>query len=222
MPGVLVVPFRHGPFWNFSYLLACEATGEAAVIDPAWDAPRIAEESAKRGLRITTVLLTHSHSDHANGVAELVSATGARLFAHEAEANELRAHFTGPFEALANETTLAVGGLRVKSLHTPGHSPGSLSFLVEGRLFAGDTLHVGGVGRPGPGRDAVESLWESARSLRALPGETVLHPGHDEGPSAASTLEHELARVEALRAESYPAFVEALERATGRSHRHEA
>ena len=221
MDGLFVLPLRQGPLWNFSYLVACEATREAAVIDPAWDTAAILAAAADRGLDIRWVLLTHSHSDHANGVAAVVEATGATVFVHESEANGLSDHFSGPAEVAGPGRTLPLGEVEVRALHTPGHSAGSLSFLAGGRLFAGDTLHVGGMGRPGPDRDAVEALWESARLLRALPPETIVHPGHDEGPTPSATLGDEIRRGPALSAESYAEFVEALERSTGRSHRHD-
>lgn len=221
MSEFLVLPFRHGPFWNFSYLVACPETREAAVIDPAWDVAAIVKAANERGLDLRTILLTHSHSDHANGVEALVEATGADVFVHPAESNELRAHFRGEVFELAAGEPLRVGRTAIEALHTPGHSPGSMSFLAEGRLFTGDTIGVGGIGRPGPDRNSVEALWDSAARLGALPASTIIHPGHDEGPSPWSTLEAELERVPALRARSFSEFTRALERSTGRKHRHE-
>ncbi|MGE0601579.1 MAG: MBL fold metallo-hydrolase [Dehalococcoidia bacterium] len=221
MGGLQVLTFRHGPFWNFSYLLACSETGTAAVIDPAWDLERILKAAAARGLTITTALLTHGHSDHVNRVPELVAATGAAVAGHGDEIEQLESQ-VGPRIILSGGEWLGLGAHEIEVIHTPGHSDGSLSFLVAGRLFCGDTLNVGSVGRPGPDRASVEALWESIRRLRELPGDTVIHPGHDDGPGQWSTVGEELARVAAWRAETLEAFVSELERTTGRSHRHDA
>ncbi len=211
-----VITFRRGPFWNFSYLLACTATGEAAAIDPAWDVDGILAAAGQRALKITSVLLTHGHSDHANGVAALVAATGAPVFAHEAEATSLAQHHDGEFEALTESDTLRIGQFEADMLWTPGHSVGSSCFVVDGRLFSGDTVAVGGVGRPEAA--GVEALWESARRLAGLPRATLVLPGHDEGATATSTIGAELERGGAFGAATFAAFVLELERSTGRSH----
>lgn len=214
MSELEVIPFRRGPFWNFSYLLACTATARAAVIDPAWDGPAILAAARERGLTIEAVVLTHSHTDHVNALTDVLEATGAPVFCHEAEAEAVPGATNVPPEGVHGGETLRVGQLEFSLLHTPGHSPGSLSMLANGYLFSGDTLLVGGVGRPGPG--GVEALWDSVCRLRVLLGTTVIHPGHDEGPTASSTLATELERVAALRAETFAEFVRELERSTGR------
>jgi glyoxylase-like metal-dependent hydrolase (beta-lactamase superfamily II) len=211
-----VITFRRGPFWNFSYLVADRATARAAVIDPAWDAEAILAAAGERGLTIEAALLTHTHTDHVNALAAVVEATGATVFCHEEEASALSKAPDYRLEATSADAGLRIGDLEVRLLHTPGHSPGSLSIFVEGRLFSGDSLLVGGVGRPGPG--GVEALWESVRRLRGLPDATVVHPGHDEGHAPVSTIGAEVARVAALRAETFAQFAVALERATGYAH----
>lgn len=215
-----VVTFRHGPFWNFSYLLASPDNGVAAVVDPAWDVPRIIDAAAVRRLKVTTALITHGHSDHVNGLAELIGATGARVIGH-VDALAMLSVGDSEHVALHGGETLAFGDHSIEVLHTPGHSQGSLSFLTEGRLFCGDTLNVGSVGRPGPDRQSVDDLWRSLRRIRELPDETIIYPGHDDGPRPWSTVADELANVPAWRLDTFEEFVTELERTTGRSHRHE-
>lgn len=214
--GLLVARFRHGPLWNFSYLVACEATGEAAVIDPAWDAVGILEAAAGRGLRVTTVLLTHGHSDHVNGVTEILAA-GARAFVHAGDEPGVRAH-TSDATTFAEAESFGLGRLSIAVHHTPGHTPGSVSYVVAGRLFTGDTLAIGSPGTPGPEAGSLEALWQSTLSLRGLAPETRLHPGHDSGPEPTATIETERLRNAGLRAASLEEFRAAVERATGRSH----
>lgn len=215
--GLLVGRFRHGPLWNFSYLIADEATGEATVIDPAWDAAGIVAAAVARGLRITTVLLTHSHSDHANGVAEVAAATGARVFVHAADAAGLEAHF-GHATTFAGREEFALGPQAVVARPTPGHTAGSVTYSVDGRLFTGDTLAIGSPGTPGPERGSLERLWESTALLGGEERDTIIHPGHDAGPEAFAALEVEVTRNPALLANSLEAFRAAVERATGRAH----
>jgi glyoxylase-like metal-dependent hydrolase (beta-lactamase superfamily II) len=218
MSSLLVLPFRHGPFWNFSYLVACSESREAAVIDPAWDVPAMLLAANVNQLEINTVLLTHTHSDHINGLAAMVAATDARVVVHGAELAALPPTAWPRVDVISGDEPFAMGNVPLQLLHTPGHSPGSLAILADGHVFSGDTLHVGGVGRPGPELDSLEALWESLRGkLTLLPDETILHPGHDEGPSATSTLGIERQRVAALTAGSFRDFVRAMERSTGRT-----
>ncbi len=214
--SLVVVPFRHGPFWNFTYLVACSATGEAAVIDPAWDVDATIDTATSRGLRISTVLLTHSHSDHAHGTEDMVRRTGAAVLAHAAELPELRRLYGGPVVEVSGNETLALGEVLLRFLHTPGHTAGSVSILAGGHLFTGDTLAVGSVGRPGPGAELVEALWETVnRVLRSLPGDTIIRPGHDAGPGPYSALGDERDRVSALRATSFAEFAAEIQRGAG-------
>jgi glyoxylase-like metal-dependent hydrolase (beta-lactamase superfamily II) len=215
--GLVVGRFRLGPLWNFSYLVACELTGEATVIDPAWDVGAILEAAESRRLRITTAFLTHSHSDHANGLRELVSATGARAFIHVDDEPDLRAH-ADEAASFSSGEVFQLGDIAVRALGSPGHTPGSVCFLVGGRLFTGDSLAIASPGTPGPEPGSLETLRETTQRLKALPSETIVHPGHDSGPFPQSTLEAENPVNPALLAFSLDEFRRAIERSTGRSH----
>lgn len=214
--GLTVVPFRHGPFWNFTYLVACAATGEAAVIDPAWDVGAVINAATVRDLQVSTIILTHAHSDHSHGTADLVRQTGATVIAHTAELPELRRSYEGPVVELAGNETLALGEMPLSVLHTPGHTEGSISILAGGHLFTGDTLAVGAVGRAGPGPAAFEALWTTVdRVLRQLPGETIIRPGHDAGPTPSSPLGEERARVSAFGVTTFSEFTREIQRGAG-------
>lgn len=175
------------------YVVGCEDTREGVVIDPGGHAERIFQALDESGLMIRYVLNTHCHFDHIQANAEVIAALAAPLALHPAELPILEAKGGAalfgmpeiespmPDIELEDGQVLEVGSLRFQVLHTPGHSPGSVTFYLEekGMAFDGDTLFAGGIGRtdlPGGDRDTLE------RSIRevlfALPDETVLYPGH--------------------------------------------
>ena len=175
------------------YVVGCEETREGVVIDPGDNAERILRVVEDSGLSIRYVLNTHCHFDHMGANGDVVDATGARLAVHPAELPMLEqrggAALFGlwgkesppPDVALEPGQVLEVGVLRLQVLHTPGHSPGGVTFYMEeqGVAFDGDLLFAGGVGRT----DLVGGDWDTLISsirevLFALPDETVLYSGH--------------------------------------------
>lgn len=179
-----VKQIRMGAMDNFCYLAGCEKTRQAVVIDPASKAKRILAEAERQGLKIVCIVNTHGHADHTAGNAELKRLTGALIIVHELDA-------AGVPQAdirLSAETDLPVGALKLRVLHTPGHTPGGICLYADGHLFTGDTLFVGDSGRtdlPGGHRP---TLAASIRRLMELPDDTVVWPGHDYGPTPSSTL----------------------------------
>ncbi len=182
-----------GPIQTNCYIVGCEETKEAAIIDPGGDAGRILKAVRDAGLKVRYVLNTHCHFDHMAANGEVVAATGAPLAVHPAERPILEdrggASWFGmpippsplPDLELADGQVLEVGSLRLKVLHTPGHSPGSVTFYVqeEGVAFDGDVLFAMGVGRTDlPGGDWDTLMRSIANVLFSLPEETVLYPGH--------------------------------------------
>ncbi len=211
----LIIPFRHGPFVNVSYLVACIATGRAMVIDPAWDVPGIVDAIRQRELTLEHIVVTHAHSDHTNGVADLVDATGALVSVHDEEAGDLRKDYKGAIDT--STATFEIGAHEVRIHHTPGHSPGSMVISVASHLFSGDTLSVGAPGRPGFKEDSPSALyWSTALIRESFDAATIIHPGHDAGPTLTSSLGHERENNPALAAVDYAQFLLALERLTGR------
>jgi glyoxylase-like metal-dependent hydrolase (beta-lactamase superfamily II) len=169
---------------NFSYIIGCEKTGKAMVIDPAPPADRIIAAAREKGLTIEMIVNTHGHGDHTSGNAELKQKTGARIYIHQRDADR----YAGADVVLKDEAPLQLGEIPVRVIHTPGHTPGGICLYAEGHLFTGDTLFVGDSGRtdlPGGHRP---TLGASIRKLMELPEETVVWPGHDYGPKPSSTL----------------------------------
>src|SRR4051812_35112052 len=166
-PAPEVVQIEVGLIQNLCEILFCPETREAAVVDPAFEVDRLLREAAARGLRITTVLITHTHEDHIEGVAAVVEATGASVVVAPPEAGAVR----GMARVLADATDrrdIAIGRRGVRALETPGHTVGGVSYLADGFVVTGDVLFVGGCGRTDfTGGDA-PTLWRSLRRLAAL------------------------------------------------------
>ncbi len=159
---------------NYAYLIHDAATGEGALIDAPEAAPILAALAA-RGWRLQQILVTHHHSDHIGGVAEIVAATGARVLGAAADRHRLP-----PLDrAVVEGDTVAVGGELGHVLHVPGHTMGHIAFHfpASGLAFTADTLMAGGCGRLFEGSPQV--MWASLQKLAALPGETLVCSGHE-------------------------------------------
>jgi glyoxylase-like metal-dependent hydrolase (beta-lactamase superfamily II) len=189
-----------GPMQNFVYLVGDPVARECVVVDPAWDIDGIVDTAAADDMTITGALVTHTHQDHVGGslaawgmpgripgVEELLARVPAKVYVHKAE-REFLPGLGSDLVKVDNGQTLAVGRLALTFLHTPGHTPGSQCFLLDGRLISGDTLFIGSCGRTDlPGSDPTEMYYSLTQRLGALPDSTVLFPGHNYG-GPSSTL----------------------------------
>jgi glyoxylase-like metal-dependent hydrolase (beta-lactamase superfamily II) len=184
---------------NFVYLIGDRETGEAVVVDPAYDPQAILDTLAADGMRLVGALATHYHADHVGGdlmghgiagIRELLDATPVPIHVQQAEAEWVEKATGVPASELtghASGDTVMVGEIPITLIHTPGHTPGSQCFLVEGRLVAGDTLFLNGCGRTDlPGSDPAAMYESLTQRLAKVPDEAVLYPGHlySEKPSA--------------------------------------
>jgi glyoxylase-like metal-dependent hydrolase (beta-lactamase superfamily II) len=169
---------------NFCYLVGCEKTRKAVVIDPGAEVDRIVSEAHKDGLVIQYIVNTHGHGDHTAGSARLKALTGANIIIHTLEA----AAVPQADILLSSDQELKVGEIKFKVFHTPGHTPGGICLYAEGNLFTGDTLFVGDSGRTDLTGGHRPTLAASIRRLMTLPDETVVWPGHDYGPTPSSTI----------------------------------
>ena len=168
------------------YIVADEDSKEAAIIDPRHDlVETFLDELKAKNLKLKIVLDTHTHADHLSGAADIAKATGA-------EYGMLKGTLVEPANrALTDGEIIKLGETELKVLETPGHTPDSLTFHVEGHLFTGDTMLIGGSGRTDfMGGDAV-ALFESFEKFKELPGDTIVWPGHDYDGNSNSTLAKE-------------------------------
>ena len=183
---------------NFCTLVCDSQAGVCAVCDPAFEVDRIVELAAAHALRVTAILLTHSHLDHIEGVPELLRRVGpvpVYIGAGEADAvRELcaRQGVEPQLVPLVGGERLRCGSLTILVLATPGHTRAGCSYHVPAlsAVLSGDTLFVGSCGRPRDPASAAE-LWQSLQLLGDLPEETRLYPGHDYGPRPTTTVDWE-------------------------------
>ena len=190
-----------GPMQNYVYLLGDPNTHEAAVVDAAWDIDTIVRTAEEDGYRITTDLVTHFHPDHLGGdlmghsirgAAELAAKVPAKVHIHKAElpfVHRLTGLSASDIVAVQGGDEVSVGNLKVKFVHTPGHTPGSQCFLVGNALVSGDTLFIGSCGRVDlPGSNPEDMYRSLTQVLGAMPDETLLYPGHNYADRPRSTL----------------------------------
>jgi sulfur dioxygenase len=188
-----------------AYLVVDEASRSALVIDPRLDqVDEILEALTARDVRLTHVLDTHTHADHLSGVRRLAQRTGATVLAHAAS------KLKRPARRVTGGTTFEVGTKAVTVMDAPGHTPDSLAILVDGHLFTGDALFVGGAGRTDFMGGSASDLFNTLRAFEALPDDTVVHPGHDYVGRPVSTIGEEKARNPLVREHDRSAFVARL------------
>lgn len=176
---------------NFVYLIGDRETGEAVVIDPAYDIAGILRVLEADDMRLVGALATHYHADHVGGhifghdiegVHELLAATSVPLHVQTEEAEFIRKQTDLSETDLVKHSSgdvVMVGDIPIELIHTPGHTPGSQCFMLDGALVSGDTLFLEGCGRTDlPGGDPV-ALYESlTQRLSKVPDDSLLFPGH--------------------------------------------
>ena len=190
--NLLVHQLSVGPLQVNCFVVACQRTREAMVIDPGEEGPRILQLAESNGYKVKQIVNTHGHFDHIGANQPVKEATGAVLMMHEADLPLLqnaRKHAQAygltvspspdPDKFLNEGDVFSVGEQSFSIFHVPGHSPGSICLLSDGHLFVGDVLFAGSVGRTDlPGGD-FDALIEGVREkLFRLPADTIVHPGH--------------------------------------------
>jgi glyoxylase-like metal-dependent hydrolase (beta-lactamase superfamily II) len=186
---------------NLVYLIGDRASGEAVAVDPAYAPDEVIDILEADGMRLIGVLATHYHSDHVGGdlfgrdilgIAELLEQVEVPIHVHRDEVPWIERSTGVSRDSLVpheSDDVLRVGEIKIRLLHTPGHTPGSQCFLVANRLVAGDTLFLQGCGRTDlPGSDP-DAMYDSlVNRLAILPDDTVVYPGHLYSPDGSASL----------------------------------
>jgi hydroxyacylglutathione hydrolase len=180
-----------GNMQNFSYLIADEKSKEAAIVDPGWDIKKLLNIAQKLNLKISHILITHSHYDHMQESKNIQEKTGAIIYVHKNDADEIRKLGIDNIKELNDEDEIHMGELKFYVIHTPGHTPGSVCYQVENKLITGDMLFVGNIGRTDlPGGDP-RLMTDSLRKMKLLDEKIQVWPGHDYGLRKNSTIGEE-------------------------------
>lgn len=184
-----------GPIMANSFILGCEATREAVVIDPGDEADRILRAMAEPGLRVKYIINTHGHMDHVGGNKSLKEATGAPILIHPLDAPMLNqvassaaawgmvaVNSPPPDRELEDGDEVCFGSITLKVIHTPGHTPGGISLCTDREVFVGDTLFAGSIGRTDFAGGSFATIKKSIQQkLFTLNDDLAVYPGH--GPA---------------------------------------
>ena len=200
-----VLQIAVGQMANFTYIVADEENGEAAVIDPSWDLDKIFQTLKKNNWQAKYIINTHTHFDHVLGNEQMAELTGAKIVQHKNSQLEKDI-------AVSDGDTIEIGSIRLRVLYTPGHSKDSICLLLEDKfIFTGDTLFVGNCGRVDlPGSDAKEMYDSLFNRLAKLDENLILYPGHNYGLTSISTIGQEKKTNSVLQPKSKQEFLELM------------
>jgi hydroxyacylglutathione hydrolase len=170
---------------NFTYILADEASGEAAVVDPSFNVDAVFLILKDQSFNLKYIINTHGHTDHTAGNEELKSAFHSKIIAHKLS------HVNQDISVVDGDT-IRLGTVTIKVIHTPGHTPDGICLLTDGKLLTGDTLFVGECGRTDlPGSSAKDMYTSLLQKIAKLDDNIEVYPGHDYGPFPNSTIAKE-------------------------------
>jgi hydroxyacylglutathione hydrolase len=194
---------------QYAYLIGCQRTGEAIVFDPERDVDQYIELAAREGLRIVAVAETHIHADFLSGARELAERVGARVHVSGLGGEDWQSRWVGPYAhtLLRDGDTFQVGNIRFQAVHTPGHTPEHMSYLVTDigggasepiGMITGDFVFVGDLGRPdllesaagmaGIAEPSAHALWKSAKRFVQLADSIQVWPAHGAGSACGKSL----------------------------------
>jgi glyoxylase-like metal-dependent hydrolase (beta-lactamase superfamily II) len=197
-PSLYFKQIEIGPMQNYVYLIGSLETCKVAVVDAAWEIDTILKIAAQDNIEITHAFVTHTHPDHVgggfagmaiDGATELLEKCKAKVVVHKAEAEFIKGLSPSDLIKTDHGDKINVGGVEIELMHTPGHTPGSQCFLVDGRVVSGDTMFIDACGRVDfPGGNAEQMYYSLTQKLMALPDETILFPGHNYAPKPHATM----------------------------------
>jgi glyoxylase-like metal-dependent hydrolase (beta-lactamase superfamily II) len=195
--GLRIVKVPHmGPIDNNGYILSCQETGEAVIIDAPAEPEKLLKEIGD--VKVKAIIITHRHGDHTAGLLEMKNHTGVPVVAHVDDAPALP---ITPDLQLKDGDSYQIGKIQLLALHTPGHTPGALCLLTGNHLFSGDTLFPGGPGRTGSPETFQQVKDSITRQLLPLSDEIAVYPGH----GIDTTIGEARERIQVFNSKSHPA-----------------
>lgn len=219
-PSLYFKQIEIGPMQNYVYLIGSMEARKVAVVDAAWEIDTILKVAAQDDMEITYAFVTHTHPDHVgggfagmaiDGVTELLEKCKAKVVVHKAEAEFLKGLSPSDLIKTDHGDKIDVGGIEIDLMHTPGHTPGSQCFLVDGRVVSGDTMFIDACGRVDfPGGNAEQMYYSLTQKLAALPDDTILFPGHNYARLPHATIGEQKKTNPYLRFSSLKQFLAAM------------
>jgi glyoxylase-like metal-dependent hydrolase (beta-lactamase superfamily II) len=173
--AVRITRLELAPFGTNAYILVCQATGDSILVDAPGEADNVLSQLA--GTKPKYIVITHGHIDHIGALGEIRARLKIPVAIHPKDADRLQSR---PDIELNDGDTIEAGKLKLKVLHTPGHTPGGLCLFVGSYLISGDTLFPGGPGKTGTPADFEQIIKSIKSKLFVLPDDTEVYPGHGE------------------------------------------
>jgi hydroxyacylglutathione hydrolase len=189
---------------NFSYVVCCEKTREAALIDPSWDAKKAIDFIKLKNLKLKYIINTHHHADHIGDNERVKNELGGEIIASEIDSKKI----PGVGRRVNDGDVLAVSDVNMKILLTPGHTRGSVCILVDDvAMLTGDTLFIGNCGRTDLADGSDREMFATLQRLKKLPDALIVYPGHDYGDKSFDTLGNQKRSNGTLVARTFEEFV---------------
>ena len=175
-------------FDNFSYLIYCEETKKAAILDPGYDTDKLIRLLSSNKLTLEYIIATHYHADHTSGIQKIKTLyPSAKIIASKIDGLKLQSKID---IKIKEDSILKLGKINLNFILTPGHTPGSICIVVDNKaLLTGDTLFIGDCGRTDlSGGDLVEMFKTLQEKIMPLPDHLIVYPGHDYGDKPFDTI----------------------------------
>ena len=165
---------RMGPIDNNGYIIVSPTTNDAVIVDAPEEPEKLLYDLKISGANVNAIVITHSHNDHVAGIEILRSKLAVPVWAHIDDAGDISV----VDEVFEGDDNMDIGDINMKVIHTPGHTPGSTCYLVDGHLFSGDTLFPGGPGFTATPDDLRQEITSICSKLFVISRETNVYPGH--------------------------------------------
>ena len=200
-----IISFLCGDMKNLSYLIVDDVTSDTVIVDPTWEVDKLLMYVKYNNLKLVSIWLTHTHFDHIKGIGECLDFNNSLpIYVHQIESDRIDFSNVKPIN---NESFLMLGKSNWQVIHTPGHSPGGVCFYSKPNLICGDTLFVNGCGRADISGADVNDLYASILTLKQLPGDTLIYPGHDYARRQSDSLTNQLKSNRFLRVANLDDFI---------------